>query len=126
MQLIKDIMDSSRKKHELVLLSLLFALAVALNRFTPLPGGLAVMALFFVLLKTGLLETKHIAHFTPFLLIHISFFFIQPAVKVVEEAAQLDGVVVKLIVILAVSNMLVMGMTGWVVQAVIRKGAESE
>lgn len=126
MPLIRDIIYSSpkEKKNELILLSLLFALAVAINRFTPLPGGLIVMALFFILLKTACLKPKDFSYFTPFLLLHISFFFIPPAVKVVEEAAKLNGVVLKLIIILVVSNMLVMGMTGWVVQSIIRRGEQ--
>jgi holin-like protein len=121
MRVIKPKINTHQAKEEFLLIALLFAIAVAIDKFTPLSGGLIVMGLFFALLKTGLLKADGLAVVTPFLLMHISFFFIPPAVKVVEEAAALHGVVFKLITTLVISNILVMGVTGCVVQAVIKK-----
>ena len=123
MHLIKKIKAAHQ---ELALLLVLFALAVGINTFSSLPGSLIVMALFFVLLKMDVLKADSLSTITPFLLVNISFFFIPPAVRVVDEAAALDGVVFKLLVILVLSNMLVMGVTGYVVQAVIKKGGDHE
>lgn len=122
MRVIKKKMTTRQIGEELGLLTLLFVIAIAISRFTPLPGGLIVMALFFVLLKTGVAKVRDLAVVTPFLLIHIGLFFIPPAVKVVEQAGALDGMILKLIVVLVLSNMLVMGVSGWVVQSVIRRG----
>ena len=124
--MIKNRTKVHQAKEELLVLALLYVLAVAVSFFTPLPGGLMVMALFFVLLKTGVLKADGLAVVTPFLLVHIAFFFIPPAVKVVEQAAALEGVVFKLIIILIISNMLVMGVTGRVVQTFLRKEAKHE
>jgi holin-like protein len=121
MRVIKPKINIHQAKEEFLLLVLLFAISIAIDKFTRLSGGLSVMGLFFVLLKTGLLKADGLAVVTPFLLINISFFFIPPAVKVVEEAAALHGVVFKLITTLVISNILVMGVTGRVVQAVIKR-----
>ena len=126
MRVIKTPADTRQITEELGLLALLFVLAVTITRFTPLPGGLIVMALFFLLLKTGVAKVRDLRSVTPFLLMHISFFFIPPAVKVVEEAAALHGVILKLILILVISNILVMGVSGRVIQAILNKGGHHE
>lgn len=124
MHIIKKLFSAHPTQEEFILLALLFALATGINMLTVLPGDLMVMALFFVLLKMGILKAERLAIICPFLLVHISFFFIPPAVKVVEQTAALEGVAGKLICILVISNILVMGVTGCVVQAVIKKGAK--
>lgn len=118
--------DRRRITEEMGLLALLFVLAITITRFTPLPGGLIAMALFFLLLKTGAAKVRDLTSVTPFLLIHIGFFFIPPAVKVVEESAALHGVILKLVLILVISNILVMGVTGRVIQSILTKGGHHE
>lgn len=126
MRIIKKKSDTRQTQEELGLLVLLFVFAVTLSQFTPLPGGLLAMALLFILLKAHVVKVRDLSTVTPFLLVHISFFFIPPAVKVIEEATALHGVVLKLILILVISNMLVMGITGRVIQVLLKKEANHE
>lgn len=109
---------------ELLILSALFGLSLLINSFTPLPGALTVMAILFTLLKLKVVKESYLKTITPFLLIHISFFFIPPAAKVVEAVGSLEGTLVKLIITLVLSNIIVMGVTGVVVQALLQKKGE--
>lgn len=112
---------NSAMNQEAVVLVFLFLISWAVNRYTILPGGLFGMALFLALLQMNVLKETSFKTITPFLLVNIAFFFIPPAAKVVDELDALDGAVVKLFLMLVISNAVVLGVTGVVVQWVLRR-----
>lgn len=121
-------MDISNRKPEVrwglafegAVLTGLFLVSVTFEHFTNLSAGLAGMSLFFVLLQLKILRPEQFSCIAPFLLMHLSFFFIPPAAKVVDAVEYLDGIVWKLVLILVLSSMFVMGVTAWVVQFFLR------
>ncbi len=118
-QLLKKV--NFEMNQEALILALLFSISWVMDRYTILPGGLFGMALFFLLLKANILKDTFFKIITPFLLVHIAFFFIPPAVRVVDALESLDGIAVKLFLMLVISNAVVLGVTGVVVQWVLKR-----
>ncbi len=111
---------------EIALLTLSYCIATLITLYTSIPESLVVMGILFVLFRTRKLTPNHFKKITPFVLVHISLFFIPPAAKVVEASSQLEGVLWKLVLILVISNMVVMGVTGATVQFILKGDKQSE
>lgn len=107
--------------YEIATVGLIFAAGYFASRLIPVPGSLLSMMLFFVLLLTGVVDSGKYRRASGLLLRHMAFFFIPPAVQILEAAAMLSGRVWKLVLILLISNVLVMGVTGLTVQFFMKR-----
>ena len=102
----------------------IYGLSFLLTRFLPIPLGLLGMGIFAGLFLTGVRKAGNFPVLVPFALAHMAFFFIPPAVAILEVQGITLGDGVKILILLVVSNILVMGVTGMVVQRIL-KGMES-
>ncbi len=84
-----------------------------------LPGSVLSMVILFLLLATKVLKTEQIKENANFMQEIMAFFFIPPAVSLMDHFVLLGDVIVPLIVINIVSAILCFGATGWTVQVVI-------
>ena len=108
---------------EVSILGLVFIAGLIAGRISPLPSALVSMALFLVLLIVKVLKVEHFSHITPLLLSHLALFFIPPTVMILDSYELFAGDAWKIILLLVVSNILVMGVTGMVVQYFLKEGS---
>lgn len=108
---------------EIVIILLLLAAGLLIEKMTAFPSSLISMILFTLLLLTGVIKEESFSGgFSDLILKNLSFFFISPAVRVIDSLDLLQDVWVKLLLIMIISNILVMGVTGTVVQMILNKG----
>ncbi len=106
---------------EILLIVLIYLAGMGLGLFIPVPFSLLSMGLFFLLLMTGLLKDRLFTKISTLILSNLAFFFIPPAVEIVDSMSVLEGNYLKLIVIMVVSNICVLAVTALVVQAVLNR-----
>lgn len=111
--------------HELILLCLILLAGIGAGKLIPIPSTLISMAIFLVLLLLKVLKTDHFTRITPLLLSHLALFFIPPAVMILDSYALFARDAWKIVVLLLVSNIAVMGVTGMVVQYFLNEGRDS-
>ena len=107
--------------YELISLALLYLAGSLLSGPIPVPAALMSMALFFILLKTGVLKADRYTHLSRIILANIAFFFLPPAIQILDFLDVLSGNMLKIMTVLVVSNFLVMGVSGLVVQVLMKK-----
>lgn len=105
---------------EVLILLLVYLLGLGLGLITPIPSSLASMGFLFLGLQLKLIKEEHLSVLTPLLLAHIALFFIAPAIRIVNSMELLSGSAIQVVVVLIVSNMLVMGVTGRLVQLFLK------
>ncbi len=108
---------------ELLVIGGSYGLALLISAVSPLPASLLSMAILFALLATKRIDVTKLNRVTPLFMGHLALFFVAPAVLILEKADLLEGKLIALFGVLVLSNILVMGVTGAVVQAVIRRKA---
>lgn len=86
----------------------------------PVPGNILGMILLLVLLCTNIVKVEMVDTVSNFFLDHLAFFFIPAGVGLLTALDVLKGNSIKLLVICIVSTLLVIGITGVVVQALIK------
>lgn len=111
--------------YEVVTVGVIFEVGVFGSSFIPVPGSLISMGLFFILLRTKWLDAQKYQCVSTLILKNLAFFFIPPAVQIINSMDELTGSIVKLVVILVISNVLVMGVTGLVVQLFMNRTGEA-
>ncbi len=110
---------------EIVIIGLLLAAGLLIARFTPFPSSLSSMLLFVALMTAGVIrEDSFRAGVSELFLKHMAFFFIPPAVKIIESLYLLEGIWPRVLLMMLISNTLVMGVTGVVVQRLLKKEEE--
>nr|WP_281289997.1 CidA/LrgA family protein [Oceanispirochaeta crateris] len=93
----------------------------------PFPSSLISMILLLILLITGVLKEEYFTGgISDIILKNLAFFFLPPAVKVIESLGVLEGIWIKLVLIMFISNVLVMGVTGAVVQLLLKTEKDHE
>ena len=85
----------------------------------PLPGTIASLLLWFLMLQFKVLKLEKIENAGNFLLLNMTIFFMPPTVKIIDSYELLEKDLFKIIVIIIVSTFLTMGITGKVVQLMI-------
>ncbi len=111
------------KKHIIQILSIVLLLAAGriLGKLIPFPAPLISMILFLVLLLTGLLNEEHYrGGLSDLILKNLAFFFLPPSVRVLGSLNLFEGVIFKLLLVMLVSNVLIMGVTGMVTQRLLK------
>ncbi|EGT3615375.1 CidA/LrgA family protein [Clostridium perfringens] len=85
------------------------------------PGNIIGMLILLVLLCTKVLKVEAIDTVSQFFLDHLAFFFVPAGVGLMTSVGLLEGNVLKLLFICIASTFIVIGVTGLVVQALIRR-----
>jgi holin-like protein len=81
------------------------------------------MILFLILLLSGVIKKESFdGGISDFILKNLSFFFLPPAVRILESLDVLQGGIAKLIIVMMISNTLVLAVTGMAVQYFIKTG----
>lgn len=106
---------------ELILLLLIYLLGISIGRISPIPSSLASMGILFLGLQTKFIKEEYLSVITPLLLAHIALFFIAPAIGIIKSLELLQGSVLQIVLVLILSNILVMGITGWTVQKLLKR-----
>jgi len=112
--------------YELISIAIIYFAGNLLSGVLPVPGSLLSMALFFILLLTGVLKAERYNRISAVILGNLAFFFIPPAVRIMESIHILSGNMGKLVLVMTISNILVMGVTGTVVQFFLKRGADHD
>ena len=92
----------------------------------PIPGSIYGLILMFAGLCTGIIPLKAVRRVSRFLIGLMPVMFIPPAVGLMESWGILKNMVVPVVVIMVVSTFAVMGVTGIVTQAAIRRANNGE
>ena len=103
---------------------LLFSFAGELLKFViplPVPASLYGLLLLLLALVTGILRLESVKETSKFLIEIMPLMFIPAAVGLLESWEALSGILIQVLTATVVSTVLVMGVSGMVTQALIRK-----
>ena len=107
--------------YEVFTIGLIYLAGTVLACLLPLPGSLISLVIFFILLLLKVLKEEKYTALSALILRNLAFFFIVPAVKILDSMDTLSGNIFKLISIIVLSNILVMIVSGKVVQFFMKK-----
>jgi len=88
----------------------------------PIPASIYGIVLLFLALEFKLLKVDHIREVSTFLISVMPIMFLPPAVGLLDSWDILKGSLLQYVIVLVVSTFVVMGITGWATQLVIRNG----
>ncbi|MBS5037399.1 MAG: CidA/LrgA family protein [Fusobacterium sp.] len=109
-------------KQFLIILVINFAGVIIQNIFNlPLPGTILGMLILFVLLWTKVLKVESIEKVCDFLILNMIIFFLPPAVELLEYMALLKTGFFKIIILLIVTTVITMIVTGKTVDFCIKR-----
>ena len=99
-----------------------------LKYFIPLsvPGSIYGLILMFVLLFTGILKVEHVKETGEFLIEIMPLMFIPAGVGLIDSWGELRPILLPVIVLLLVSTVLVMGVSGQVTQQMMHHGKKED
>ena len=109
-------------KQFLIILVINFAGVIIQNLFhLPLPGTILGMLILFVLLWTKVLKVESIEKVCDFLILNMIIFFLPPAVELLEYMTLLKTGFFKIIILLIVTTVITMIVTGKTVDFCIKR-----
>ena len=109
-------------KQFLILLVINFAGVIIQNLFhLPLPGTILGMLILFVLLWTKVLKVESVEKVCDFLILNMIIFFLPPAVELLEYMTLLKTGFFKIIILLIVTTVITMIVTGKTVDFCIKR-----
>lgn len=109
-------------KQFLILLVINFAGVIIQNLFhLPLPGTILGMLILFVLLWTKVLKVESVEKVCDFLILNMIIFFLPPAVELLEYMTLLKTGFFKILILLIVTTIITMVVTGKTVEYCIKK-----
>lgn len=99
-------------------------LAELMEYYIPLPIAASIYGLVLMLLAlmTKIVPLKEVEDVADFLTGNIAILFIPPTVGIMASVEEIKQILIPLLVICISTTLLIMGVTGWVTQAIIRKG----
>ncbi len=103
---------------------LLFSFAGELLKYViplPVPASIYGLLLLLLALVTGILRLESVKETSKFLIEIMPLMFIPAAVGLLESWEALSGILIQVLIATVVSTVLVMGVSGMVTQALIRK-----
>ena len=92
----------------------------------PVPASIYGLALMFVALLTGVLKVEKVRETGKFLIEIMPLMFIPAAAGLIDAWSSLKPVGVPIVVIMVVSTVIVMVLSGWVTQFMMRRKKKSE
>ncbi|MCF2624909.1 CidA/LrgA family protein [Fusobacterium perfoetens] len=109
-------------KQFLILLVINFAGVIIQNLFhLPLPGTILGMLILFILLWTKVLKVESVEKVCDFLILNMIIFFLPPAVELLEYMTLLKTGFFKILILLIVTTVITMVVTGKTVEYCIKK-----
>jgi holin-like protein len=87
----------------------------------PIPGNVLGMVILFICLYFDLIKITMISQISKFLLDHLAFFFVPAGVGILACIPFLKGKLLSVFLIIVISTVIVIAVTGWVIQLYIRK-----
>lgn len=112
--------------YEIATVLLIYLSGVALAALIPIPSSILSMGIFFILLLTRIVKAERYTKISSLILRNLAFFFIPPAVKIIDSMDILSGSFIKLTSVIVISNIFVMAVTGMVVQFFVKKDAADD
>lgn len=111
----------------LLQLSLLLSLwlggeLIKIGLHIPIPGSVIGMVLLFILLSFGIVKVKHLQEISDFLLGNLAFFFVPLGVGLLGAVGILKGSWWQILLLVLVSTILVIVVTGLTAQALAKGG----
>lgn len=99
-------------------------LAEVMEYFIPLPIAASIygLVLMLIALMTKIVPLKEVEDVADFLTGNIAILFIPPTVGIMASVEEIKQILIPLLVICISTTLLIMGVTGWVTQAIIRRG----
>lgn len=88
----------------------------------PIPGNIIGMILLFLGLYFKIIKLDMVEDTSNFILKHLAFFFIPPGVALIALLDELSSIWLSFLVIIILSSIMVMAVTGIVVQQVMKRG----
>ncbi|MGM0901034.1 MAG: CidA/LrgA family protein [Bacillota bacterium] len=121
-------------KHALIFFAQLFFLIAIYQVSTyivsflelPVPASVLGMILLYLLMSNGIVKLKYIEVAASFLLKHLSLFFIPIAVGLMDYGGLIQTSGIQLILVIAVSSMIGLFVTGGLTQLLARKKVQKE
>ncbi len=86
----------------------------------PVPGSVYGLVLMFLCLMTGIIKLSQVEEAGTFLVKIMPVLFIGPSVSLMTAIGGLADKLVSILIVCIVSTVIVMAVTGWVAQAVLR------
>lgn len=98
-------------------------LGEALNHFIPLPipGSIYGLVIMLILLLTGIIKLKDVKTVSDFLIKIMPIMFIAPSVGLMTSANEIKAFLIPYIVIILVSTVITMGITGITAEFIIKR-----
>ena len=92
----------------------------------PIPGSIYGLILMFVLLLTKVIKVEHVKETGEFLIEIMPLMFIPAGVGLIDSWGELRPILLPVIVLLLVSTVLVMGVSGQVTQQMMHHGKKED
>ena len=106
----------------IILAILLLGEGIRLATGITIPGTVIGMVLLFIALMTKLIRLDQIEQVSKFLLDHLAFLFVPAGVGLINSLDVIGSSWLPILVIVLVSTVIVIGVTGWTVQLLKRSG----
>ena len=102
----------------------IYLIAELLEYLSPLPVAASIYGLLLMLLAlmTKVIKLKDVENVSDFLTGNMAILFIPATVGIMASVEEMKKMLLPLIIISVVSTLLVMSVTGWVTQWIIRRG----
>ncbi|GLI58194.1 CidA/LrgA family protein [Propionigenium maris DSM 9537] len=91
----------------------------------PVPGTVIGMFLLFIALYFKVIKVKQIERGVDILLINMAIFFIPPGVRLISSLDYMKGNWIKIIVLMILTTLITMVVTGRVVQYLVERGEKN-
>ncbi len=92
----------------------------------PIPGNILGLVILFILLCTKIVKVDNISTVTNFLLDHLAFFFIPAGVGLMASLGIIKSTWWQLLIVCIVTTIIIIGVTGIIVQAISRRTKEKK
>ena len=114
-------------RESILLLSIYFAGEIISNLLNlPVPGSIIGMILLFVLLTSHIVKVEKVENLANFFLDHLAFFFIPASVGLMTSFASLKGSIFKIILLCILTTIIVIAVTGIMVQFICNRKSVKE
>lgn len=114
--------------NQFLIILIISCIGELLNYLIPLsiPGSIYGMVILFILLCCGIVKISQIKDVGNFLIDIMPMLFVPSAVGIVSQFDQIESIWIEIIIITIVTTFVVMGVTGLITQAIIRKAGGKE
>ncbi len=106
-----------------ILVILLLGEGIRMSTGISIPGTVIGMVILFILLMTKVIKLENIDMISKFLLDHLAFLFVPAGVGLISSLDVIGSAWLPIMMIVIISTVLVVGVTGWTVQ--LLKGRRS-